>query len=360
MKPLLLVLALLSFSFTTLAQDPPAPQFIGETIWGCTSFSAKKRWTKVPGAEFYQVRIDSGSWIEVGSSNSYTFPLTQNRNTRLYVRAFVDSVATDYSRASVRQTSLRPCDLDLTDLTSRDDDAAARFAAGDFREIAMAGATGDHDMPLVQTCLDLPDKYVVRGIARGTQCQQVGTDGIGSAELIAQGFLDAIDVWGIVEPGVQVCFREQGALKFLRADSAPRAVSDLAAQRIDGLTCGFIDSAGTVALMRSPGVSNEMSAATADTSAETEIPAQTTENESQPESDLPQARGLVDCPVTASDWLNLRQGPGLSYPILREIPYQTRLTASQRAGDWFMVEYEGDTGWVSASFVSRRGSCTWA
>ena len=81
------------------------------------------------------------------------------------------------------------------------------------------------------------------------QCRQVGPAGVGIADLIAQGVLDAVDIWHIVESGVQVCFRNQGMLKFLDAATSPRAILDLPSQAIDGLTCGTIDRAGTVVLL---------------------------------------------------------------------------------------------------------------
>ena len=216
----------------------------------------------------------------------------------------------------------------------------------------------------IDTCSHLPAGIVVRNFGTyTTQCKQVGAAGVGNAELIAQGLRDAVDIWNIIENDVLVCFRQPGALKFLDAATSPRAVMDLQAQMLDGLTCGVISGAGTVVLMES----SEHSATAPATSLSPNAlapasiePASDAAPETQPQLTFPDARPLVDCPVTTGDILNMRQGPGLSYPILREIPYQTRLTASQRAGEWYMVDYAGESGWIFFKLVSRHGSCNWA
>ena len=208
--------------------------------------------------------------------------------------------------------------------------------------------------PSVDTCSYLPAEIVVSNFGTyTTQCKRVGAAGLGKAELIAQGVLDAVDIWNIVESDVRVCFRNHGALKFLDAATSPRAVSDLAAQTVGDMTCGTINRAGTVVLMQA----TEPSPTTIESSAQTE-PATT--DETQPALEFPQARALVDCPVTTGDILNLRQGPGLDYGIIGEIPYRTRLTASARAGEWYQVEYAGALGWIFFKLVSRHGSCNWA
>ncbi len=196
--------------------------------------------------------------------------------------------------------------------------------------------------PSIDTCSHLPASIVVRNFdTYATQCKQVDAAGLGRSDLIAQGVIGAVDIWQDVATDVQVCFRNQGALKFLDAATSPRAVSDLAAQTLDGMTCGTIDRPGTVVLMHS----TETSSSTIET---------------QPELEFPHARALIDCPVSTSDILNFRQGPGLDFGIKREIPYQTRLTATERAGDWFKVEYAGEEGWIYYKLVRRHGICAWA
>lgn len=223
--------------------------------------------------------------------------------------------------------------------------------------------------PSVDTCSHLPASIVVRNFdTYTTQCKQVDAAGIGRSDLIAQGVIGAVDIWQDVATDVQVCFRSQGALKFLDASTSPRAVLDLPAQTLDGMTCGTIDRPGTVVLMHStetssstiespPQAEPEPSSATIEMSAQTEPPSTI---ETQPELEFPHARALIDCPVSTSDILNFRQGPGLDFGIKREIPYQTLLTATERAGDWFKVEYAGEEGWIYYKLVRRHGICAWA
>ncbi len=214
--------------------------------------------------------------------------------------------------------------------------------------------------PSVDTCSYLPADIIVRNFGiYSTQCKQVGAAGVGNAELIAQGVLDAVDIWNIVDAGILVCFRNQGALKFLDASTSPRALSDLATQSVDGMTCATIDRAGTVVLMQgssmtSPVIEPPPQAAPAAPNL-TSGPSAT-----QPDPIFPNARGVVDCPVTTSDILNMRQGPGIQFAIILEIPYQTRLTASARAGEWYQVDYAGQVGWIFFKLVSRHGNCNWA
>ena len=352
MKVIFLILACLACAFPSIAQALSAPSFIGETIWGCSSFSATKRWTRVSGADSYEVRIDSGSWTNVGSSTRHRFSLRGKTTTKLRVRAVANGESGPSSSVTVRQNSLKSsCDIDDTNTTSAGSGSGSGSGGDD--DDAPSGAFAQQVKPLVHTCLELPESIVVSGTVKGTQCQQVRERGIGIAALITQGVLDAVDVWGIVEAGLQVCFRGQGRLKFLDAATAPRAVSDLPAQASNGTTCAILDRTGTVVLMRG----TAPSPTTIESSAQTE-PATT--NEKQPALEFPQARSLVDCPVTTGDILNLRQGPGLDYEIISEIPYQTRLTASARAGEWYQVEYAGDAGWISTYLVSRDGACAWA
>ena len=64
-----------------------------------------------------------------------------------------------------------------------------------------------------------------------------------------------------------------------------------------------------------------------------------------------------DCQLKAGDIINLRESPGLEHAVLAEIPFGANLIASERAGDWFLVEYEGLTGWVNVDYVFRSGYC---
>lgn len=45
--------------------------------------------------------------------------------------------------------------------------------------------------------------------------------------------------------------------------------------------------------------------------------------------------------------INLREGPGLSYPILKELKQNEQMKKVQQNGDWIQVEVDGKTGWVA-------------
>lgn len=54
-----------------------------------------------------------------------------------------------------------------------------------------------------------------------------------------------------------------------------------------------------------------------------------------------------DLIVNAST-LNLREGPGLSYPVLLSLKKDESLTTLKKSGDWIQVQVNGETGWVAA------------
>jgi len=111
--------------------------------------------------------------------------------------------------------------------------------------------------PLGTTCIDLNQAtgIVVRatyGLASGVQCQRLDGGGIGVQAIVDGGFIDAVDIWGYAEQGVEVCFPQAGNLLFLDARMMPRAVAPLASQIVNGMTCGAIETPGSIVLMPLP------------------------------------------------------------------------------------------------------------
>ncbi len=111
--------------------------------------------------------------------------------------------------------------------------------------------------PLATTCIDLNQAtgIVVRatyGLASGVQCQRLGGGGIGVQAIVDGGFIDAVDIWGYVEQGVEVCFPQAGELLFLDARTMPRAIAPLAAHVVNGMTCGAVETPGSIVLMPLP------------------------------------------------------------------------------------------------------------
>ena len=108
--------------------------------------------------------------------------------------------------------------------------------------------------PLAMTCLDLQATSDIRiratnGLGSGVQCQRLDGGGVGIQSIIDAGFIDAVDVWGYVEQGVEVCFPQAGRIIFLDALTIPRAMSPLESYRVDDMTCVWIESPGSLVLM---------------------------------------------------------------------------------------------------------------
>ncbi len=195
--------------------------------------------------------------------------------------------------------------------------------------------------PLAVTCPYLPASIVVSGYGTHTQCKQVGEANVGKPELIAQGILDAVDIFGSVDAEVRVCFSKQGSLKFLDAATSPRAQSDLPAERSDGMTCGRIDRAGTVVLLQG-------GEAAAEPSEPVDIPPAAVE--SDPGSS-------TICQLTTTGFLSLRAGPNAFYARTGVMPYGAELIATAKDGNWYLVEYEEQSGWANDAYLTKSPGC---
>lgn len=304
--PFVCILLLLLSAAISLAQGQPTNFRVKET----GAYSITVAWRGAPGISSYRIAYNTeppGTEIFAGTTGGTSFTIKRLRPSTRYV------IYLDFNGGT----------LVLTARTER----------------YPPKPTPTKVRPLAVTCPRLPDSITISGYRTHTQCQQVGPAGVAIDELIAQGIVDAVDIYGQVESIVRVCFRNQGTLKFLDAATAPRAVSDLPVERTEGETCGRIDRAGTVVLMQgieTAGESEEVSLATPSTG-----PVQ-----------------INNCQLVTSDYLSLRAGPSVYYQRILSMPRGTRLLATARAGDWFMVEYEEQPGWVSGSFVTTSSDCS--
>ncbi len=61
---------------------------------------------------------------------------------------------------------------------------------------------------------------------------------------------------------------------------------------------------------------------------------------------------------TARDWLRVRAGPGLGYPILANVPINETFWILGRtiSNSWVQINFQGTLGWVSIRFVSIVGA----
>ena len=107
--------------------------------------------------------------------------------------------------------------------------------------------------PLAVTCPALSQfgiaVHATFGLASGVQCQRLDGGGIGIQSIIDAGFIDAVDIWGYVEQGVEVCFPQVGRVIFLDARTMPRAIRSLESSIVNGATCAMIDSPGSLVLL---------------------------------------------------------------------------------------------------------------
>ena len=171
---------------------------------------------------------------------------------------------------------------------------------------------------------------VAYGMQTGIQFQRVDANGVGIGSVLDLGFLDAVDVWGHVAAGVEVCFPQAGGIVFLDASTSPRTVTTVTQYTRPGLTCAALDRAGTVVLVA--GLAPPESPTT-----------------------VPEITALSGCMVTATHTLNLRETAGGD--VIGFVPHTSSLTALARTSGWFQVDNNGVTGWISADFVTKAGAC---
>ncbi|MEB2288531.1 MAG: hypothetical protein OZ934_10500 [Anaerolineae bacterium] len=125
-----------------------------------------------------------------------------------------------------------------------------------------ANLTGETN-PIVRA--DIPSGTVTNG---GVYCRVIAENGafvamhngaaaIGNADVLAQGVIHAVDVFGMAggtgfvafNNPIEVCLQGSGRFLFLNAATSPRALSQLPAYSQDGYTCASVPGAGTVVLV---------------------------------------------------------------------------------------------------------------
>ena len=121
------------------------------------------------------------------------------------------------------------------------------------KKVPTAIPTATH-RPLAATCVDLSQATGITvgatfGIGSGVQCQRLDGGGIGIQSIIDAGFIDAIDIWGYVDQGIEVCFPQAGRLIFLDASAMPRTAAPLASRSVNGMTCALIFTPGSIVLL---------------------------------------------------------------------------------------------------------------
>ena len=192
--------------------------------------------------------------------------------------------------------------------------------------------------PKVHTCLVLlAQGYSFKaryGLTSGVQCNLVDASAIGIQSVIDAGLIDAVDVWGYAEQGVEVCIPRQGrsgVLLFLDANTSPKAPQPLVSYYRGDSICASINGPGTIVFVAAWTGAPEPTTAEADSTS------------------------LPECMVTTTALLNFRDGPGGE--IIGYVPNTASLTALARTDGWFQVDNNGVSGWISAEYVTTDGAC---
>lgn len=71
------------------------------------------------------------------------------------------------------------------------------------------------------------------------------------------------------------------------------------------------------------------------------------------------ATGTPQCSGTTQNNLNFREGPATAFNVIATIPHSTmiNLYGKNADGSWLWVDYQGDSGWVSADYVIQSTDC---
>ena len=186
------------------------------------------------------------------------------------------------------------------------------------------------------------------GATSGAQCRHVDALGIGNQSVLDAGVVDAVDIWGYVEQGVEVCFPQAGAIILLDATTAPRSVVTIEAYAINGTTCAALNRPGTVVL--TPGTSPPAAAPVA-APVETVAVAEETVAAAEPQSG--------QCQVTLTGHLRHRAAPAMGDNIIGYVARGTTLPRLSSTTYWIHVEYRGQVGWIidSPRYIVYSGAC---
>lgn len=193
------------------------------------------------------------------------------------------------------------------------------------------------------------------GLQSGVQCMRVDEAGIGNQAVLDAGFIDAYDIYGYVEQGVEICFPQLGAVVFLDAATAPRSPAPVDYYARDGKTCASLNRPGTVILV--PGQPPVME------SAEVEQAPAVEHGEGEQahtsETITADASQSGQCLVTTIANLKLRSIPHIDDNVIGYVPRGTTLNRIAGNEYWANVQYYGQTGWISAreKYVVTSGDC---
>ena len=195
------------------------------------------------------------------------------------------------------------------------------------------------------------------GLNSGIQFQRFDHYAVGVQSVADRGILDVVDVWGQANQKYEVCFPQAGAIVFLDASTSPRSVVNVDSFTRDGYTCGSMNRAGTMVLVKG---SSSTPASSSNALARGFI--------NSTNDDVNTAIDLENCTVSSPHTLNIRIDPWGA--VLSVLPKHTSVSAFARTESWYRVRYtttqsEGDegevvkVGWIAAWLSKSDGDCEW-
>jgi hypothetical protein len=194
--------------------------------------------------------------------------------------------------------------------------------------------------PRPQTCAMLTNATVIAtyGLGSGINCQHAT---IVPQSVIDMGFIDAIDLSGYAEQGIEVCFHRIGATVFLDAATSPRALSSLDSYRQGNTTCAKVNRPGTVVLVAGQPTT-------------VKVEPVVSEPATAPVASEPAVEG---CSIRTTGHINFRAAPSLDAEKLGVVLRGTTLGAISRIWGWYQVIHLGRTGWIGGKYVDNIGNC---
>lgn len=318
-------------------------------------------WDAVTGAAQYSLRIiQGGSEIVNQSTTSDSVDLSSpisDATATVKVKACYDTALTICGVDAVYQLSAVPVPREGG---SGGSGSSGSSGGGNSSESADAAPTRDPaNLPIpTQDHSRLPAGAEVNSDRPWIQFREVWGAGIGQQSVLDAGARQAIDIWSPSGVNSEVCFAAVGSLLLLDAAYSPRLQVPLESyRRADGKTCAHLYRDGTVVLMPGQPTHNVPPTAT---------PAPALAANAAPAATPAASQPLYGCMVTTQDMLRFRDAPAgapLEYidPWGRReigwLPSTVTLTALERTADWFMVDYYGTRGWVSAHYVTTSANC---
>lgn len=245
---------------------------------------------------------------------------------------------------------------------------------------AQAGA-----VPLCADVTGITNPIVRAGIPSGTvsggsvYCRIIAQNGafirtsaeIGSAAVINQGVVQAVDVFGMLPGGqwvtnfsasVEVCLQGSGSLVYLDARQSPRQPATLGGSSSDGYTCVSISGPGTVVL------TGTLPTPVGSTAASTPVPGASA---IQGTPSVGSAGTLASIPIgtiidltesgctgRTTKIVRLRTEPNTTTSsVIDTLPYDLRFRVTGVTNGWVRIVYRDGQGWVSGQFFRLGAGC---